>query len=200
VNGVRVVLLAGGRASRLGGVDKPALPVGPGTLLDGVLDRALAVTGDPGRIVVVGPRRPVATAVRWTREDPPGSGPLAALAAGLAALPEPDPDEPVAVLAADLAGLRPDTLPRLRDALTAEPGRAGVLLRDADGHPQWLCGVWRSAALRAALPERPDGGSLRGVLGPLRPRELPARPGETADVDTPEDLARARDDAGRRAR
>ncbi|MYU19520.1 NTP transferase domain-containing protein, partial [Streptomyces sp. SID8361] len=48
------VILAGGAARRLGGVDKPALRVGGRALLDRVLDACRGA----GRTVVVGPRRP----------------------------------------------------------------------------------------------------------------------------------------------
>ncbi|MFI1091674.1 molybdenum cofactor guanylyltransferase [Streptomyces sp. NPDC020917] len=76
------LVLAGGAARRLGGTDKPALAVG-GLML---LDRVLAACADARTTVVVGPRRPTARPVRWTREEPAGGGPLPALAAGLAAL------------------------------------------------------------------------------------------------------------------
>src|SRR5215470_4882128 len=79
------VVLAGGRARRLGGVDKPALVVGERSMLDTVL---LACDGAAG-IVVVGPPRPTVVDVRWTREDPPHGGPLAALVAGGHARPGP---------------------------------------------------------------------------------------------------------------
>ncbi|XVV06848.1 molybdenum cofactor guanylyltransferase [Actinosynnema sp. CA-248983] len=61
------VVLAGGRGSRLGGVDKAAVEVGGRTLLDHALD---AVRG-ARRTVVVGPEKPVPGVV-WTREEPPG--------------------------------------------------------------------------------------------------------------------------------
>lgn len=75
------VILAGGNGTRLGGVDKPGLA------LDGrsLLDRAIAAVPG-GRVVVVGPpRRTVGDVIR-TVEDPPGSGPAAAIAAGIVAL------------------------------------------------------------------------------------------------------------------
>jgi molybdopterin-guanine dinucleotide biosynthesis protein A len=51
------LILAGGRATRMGGVDKPLLPLGGSTLLDFVLERvrpqvaavAISANGDPGR-------------------------------------------------------------------------------------------------------------------------------------------------------
>ncbi|MEU6735450.1 DUF6457 domain-containing protein [Streptomyces physcomitrii] len=76
------VVLAGGGARRLGGADKPGLRVGGRRLLDRVLTACAAAE----RTVVVAAPRPTVRPVRWTREEPPGSGPVAALAAGLRAL------------------------------------------------------------------------------------------------------------------
>lgn len=212
VDGFAAVVLAGGRARRLSGVDKAGLRVAGRTLLGHVL----VATADAEPVVVVGPERPAAGVV-WTREDPPGGGPVAALAAGLAALPPntglaPDtalppntglaalPDDAaagggaaaglVAVLAVDQPGVTARTVRRLRTALADRPDAAGALLVDDTGRRQWLAGVWRVAALRAALPADPAGGSLRAVLGGLPVVEVAALPGEADDVDTPEDLRR----------
>ncbi|SHG67046.1 molybdenum cofactor guanylyltransferase [Streptoalloteichus hindustanus] len=182
------VVLAGGGARRFGGRDKIAMTVGGRTLLDGVVAAARVAGAHP--VVVVGPRRPTATAVAWTREDPPGGGPLAGLASGLAAVP-PGVTE-VAVLAGDLAAVGPGTLTRLRAAVAAHPDVDGAVLVDEQGRVQWLVGVWRTAALRCALPERPDGISVRSALGGLTRIDIPALPGETLDVDTPDDLRAAR--------
>ena len=172
------VILAGGAARRLSHVDKPGLVVGGRTLLSRALD---AVT-DADPVVIVGPRRPLSRPVRWTREDPPGSGPLAALAAGIAALPTDC--ELAAVLAADLVGVRHTTVERLCAAL----GEAdGAVLTD-DGVRQWLIGVWRVSAVRAALPADPADGSLRHTLGRLSIVDVAAEPGEARDIDTPADL------------
>ncbi|HEV2779345.1 MAG TPA: molybdenum cofactor guanylyltransferase [Actinophytocola sp.] len=173
------VILAGGRAARLSGVDKVQLEVAGKTLLR----RAIEAVAGAEPIVVVGPRRAVPGVV-WTREDPPGSGPVAGLAAGLDALPGGVTE--VAVLAGDLLGVRASTVDRLRAAVDAES--AGAVLVDAGGVPQWLIGVWRAGPLRAALPAEPAGRSLRAVLGALPFVEVPAEPGEAADVDTPDDL------------
>lgn len=180
------VILAGGRATRLSGVDKVAIEVGGRSLLRRAVD---AVAGaEP--IVVVGAKRPMGVPVRWTVEQPPGGGPLAGLVAGMAAVP-PEVDE-VAVLAADLLGVTTDTVTRLRAALRAEKNAAGVVLVDSAGRLQWLIGVWHPTALRRALPNRPHGLSLRHSLGTLPASAIPAEPGETDDLDTPEDLDRLR--------
>jgi molybdopterin-guanine dinucleotide biosynthesis protein A len=177
------VLLAGGRGSRLGGRHKPGITVAGHTLLD----RSLAAVADAERTVVVGPECPTSRPVCWTVEQPRGGGPVAALAAGLAALPDTTEVDAIAVLAADLIGVTQDTIQRL---LTASHHGDGAVLRDATGHRQWLIGVWRPAALRAAVPADTAGRSLRSVLAPLAVTDVPELPGESADVDTPADLAR----------
>jgi molybdopterin-guanine dinucleotide biosynthesis protein A len=76
------VILAGGSGRRLGGVDKGALVVAGLPLLD----RVLLASAAARRTVVVGEPRPTVRSVVWAREDPPGGGPLAGLAAGMAEL------------------------------------------------------------------------------------------------------------------
>lgn len=183
------VVLAGGAGRRMAGRDKPAIEIGGRSLLA----RAVEAVAGADPVVVVGPPRPLRAGVVWTREDPPGSGPLAALAAGLARVGVPGPDAApgtglVAVLAADLVGVSAATVARLRAALT--PAAAGALVVDDEGARQWLLGVWRVAALRDALPADPAGRSMRATLGGLTIVEVPAGPGEADDVDTPADLDR----------
>ncbi|GAA3434766.1 molybdenum cofactor guanylyltransferase [Kutzneria kofuensis] len=171
------VLLAGGRGSRMGGVHKPALVVAGSTLLD----RCVQAVADASPVVVVGPATATARPVLWTREDPPGGGPVAGLAAGLALIGDAST---VAVLATDLAGVTANTVARLRAAVRAD----GAVLDD--GHTQWLIGVWRADSLRRVLLKDPAGASLRSVLGALDYAPVTAEPGETVDVDTPADLAK----------
>jgi molybdopterin-guanine dinucleotide biosynthesis protein A len=134
--------------------------------------------------------------VRYTREDPSGGGPVAALRCGLAEVTAPD----VVLLAADLPFLRPVHVTRLLAAL-AGPAARGVALLDVSGRPQWLASGWPAAVLRAALEDYP-GSSLRGVLGPLEPVLLPdetaaGEPPPWLDCDTADDLRVARDWAAR---
>jgi molybdopterin-guanine dinucleotide biosynthesis protein A len=165
------IILTGGRGERLGGVDKAALSYRDATLLDHVL----SVVDDASEIIVVGPEKDIPNVV-WAREDPPGGGPLAGLAAGLRRTNA----EWVAVLAVDQPGLTKDTIARLR-----ETGRNAVL---KDDRTQWLIGVWNAAELRRALPEDPRNQPLRKTLDLLDPVEVSALPGEARDVDTPADL------------
>lgn len=180
------VVLAGGRARRLGGVDKPGLDLAGRTLLRRVADAA----GDARRLVVVGPSRPDLPGAVFTREDPPGAGPVPAIAAGLTRVSAPW----VAVLAADLPFLRPGHLAALHRLAV---DRDGALLVDDGGQEQWLAGMWRTDTLHAAL--RGYGGrSVRGLLGPLRFARYACETGEGVpppwlDCDTMGDVETARE-------
>jgi molybdenum cofactor guanylyltransferase len=86
--GLTAVILAGGGGTRVGGRDKPMLPVGGVPMLD----RVLAALAGADLRIVVGPARPgLADDVRVVREDPPGAGPAAATAAALDAMPPSAP-------------------------------------------------------------------------------------------------------------
>ncbi len=189
------VVLAGGRGTRLGGMDKPGLIVGGQTLLGAVVSAVTSAGAD--RIVVVGPERPGARGrVRYAREDPPGRGPVAALACGLEQVSAPV----VVLLAADLPFLRPAHVTRLLTGLAAQEA-PGVVALDASARPQWLVSGWLAAGLRGALDRYP-GSSLGGLLGPLDPVLLPdqtaaGEPPGWLDCDTAGDLRRAREWATR---
>ncbi|WP_240615723.1 molybdenum cofactor guanylyltransferase [Nakamurella deserti] len=180
-------MLAGGAGRRLGGVDKPALVV------DGrpLLDRALDALGGTVPAVVVGPARPTARPVTFTAEDPPGSGPAAALQAGVAALPDLPPDAVVGVLAADLPAVTAATLRRLTGALAGAADTDGAVLVE-DAREQLLLSVWRVGALAAACSQRPSWAeaSVRSLLAPLRRVAVSAADDEAADIDTPEQWER----------
>ncbi|TFV53483.1 NTP transferase domain-containing protein [Blastococcus sp. TF02A_35] len=185
------VVLAGGRAARLGGQAKPQLDVGGRTMLAAVL----AAAADAALRVVVGPPQPTAPGVVVVREEPPGGGPVAALRAGLAAV---DTDV-VAVLAADLPFLTAQLVTELRRGLRAD----GVLVVDDTGRDQLLLGVWRTAALRRAVAAPGAPAALHHALGGLevdrhRPPVAPGSVPPWVDCDTPEELASAREVAARR--
>jgi molybdopterin-guanine dinucleotide biosynthesis protein A len=183
------VVLAGGRAARLGGQAKPQLMVGGRPILAAVLD---AVAGAERRIVV-GPPQPVPADVVLVREHPPGGGPVAAVRAGLDGVTT----EVVLVLAGDLPFLTRALIDGLRERLTGD----GVLVVDDTGRDQYLLGAWRTVALKAAVAQGTGPTSLRRVLAPIavrrwRPEVGPDQPPPWLDCDTPADLARARAVAG----
>ena len=164
-----------------------------------MLTRVLAAVHDADPRVVVGrvpPDLPVP--VHVTREEPPGGGPVAAAAAGLALVPENVAY--TALLAADLPLLTGEAIDVLRLTMESAP-MEGAVYRDAEGHLQVLCGVWRTAALRSALARLAEerGGDLHGapvraLVDKLRVAEVSwRRPGPPPwfDCDTDDDLRTA---------
>lgn len=187
--GFDAVVLAGGRARRMDGADKPGLTIGGRTLVE----RVAEAVRDARRLIVVGPPRAELPHATVVREDPPGSGPVPALRAGLAEVRAPW----LALLAADMPFLLPGHVAALLDA-ARRAGAPGAVLVDAEGREQWLAGCWRTAGLRAALTGY-RGASLRGLLGPLAPARVSPGPGGAErerpawyDCDTPGALAHAR--------
>ena len=183
-----IIILAGGKGSRLGGQDKPGLTVGRRTLLGSVV--AAGTAAGAREVVVVGPERPGLDGVSFVGEQPPGAGPVPALRRGLAEASLPW----VGVLAADLPFLREGHLGAL---VTAAAGHHGAVLVDGAGRPQWLAGCWHTGMLRRAATSY-RGTSLRGLLGPLSPvlvslAPAPGEPPPWLDCDTPEDLRLARE-------
>jgi molybdopterin-guanine dinucleotide biosynthesis protein A len=160
------VVLAGGRARRLGGVDKAMVEIDGTTMLDRVL---AAAAPNCDQLVVVGPPRTTAvTSVRFTIEDSPGGGPVPAVAAGLAEVADP---EAVVVVAVDLPLLVASDVATLFAGLD-DPGVDAVAALDHRGRPNPLLAAYRANVLLAAL----DG------LGP----DMPAArllPEATAAVD-----------------
>ncbi|WP_235939877.1 molybdenum cofactor guanylyltransferase [Occultella kanbiaonis] len=228
-----VIVLAGGRAERLGGTSKPDVRIGGRTLLERVLAAAAAGaagarpgaavedgtgasrdrSGEPPiRAVVVGPPALAATPVppglevRVTSEDPPFGGPVAGLAAGLAALEDRTtratlehtgsaPEAPILVLACDLPFASTAVGPLLARYAALHLDEDGTCAEHA-GRLQWLAGVYRRDSLRRALAELETvrDASVRALMAPLR---LVAVPGlDARDVDTWGDVAYARDEAG----
>ncbi len=179
------IVLAGGAGRRLGGIDKPSAFVGGRTLLELALD----AVPQARRIVVVGPRRPVAVPVQWTSETPAGGGPAAALGAGLRLVSSAN----VVLLASDLPFAR-TAVPRLLAALARDDDLHGALLVDATGRQQPLLGAYRAAALANAVAGAGElhGLPVRVLFRALRLAEIPALGGEALDCDTPHALARAR--------
>lgn len=185
-------ILAGGKAQRLGGLDKRTLRV------DGrsIFDRQLALLrGLTDTIVTVGHSPATGEITTGTSTIPdriPGAGALGGLYSALADAP----GDHVLVIACDMPFL---TRPFLAHLIDAVAGVDVAIPRDARGrHP--LCGVYASAAA-PHLRARIEAGSLRvqEALDGLRVREI--GPEELApydldgrlllNVNTPDDYARA---------
>jgi molybdopterin-guanine dinucleotide biosynthesis protein A len=164
------VVLAGGRARRMGGIDKTALIVDDRP----VLEHVLAGLGDAGEVAVVGPEV--------------DGGPVAAVAAGL----ERVTSEVVVVLAGDMPFVA-GAVPFLVDALIRTP-QAEVAVLVSAGRRQYLAAAWRTAALTArlhSLAAPPAGSAMRSLyVGEIV--EVADTSGWGIDVDTPDDLRRVR--------
>lgn len=168
------IVLAGGRGSRLGGIDKSALVHRGSTLLEHALE---AVT-DARRVVVVGDRPPVDGTLH-TVEDPPGAGPAAAVASGLATLVDPAPL--VAVLASDV----PEIVAAFAQ-LRVLGGPAVAI--DTTGRRQHLLALYPGPELKArAQRGAQEGRSMQELVEGLDVREVQV---DVSDVDRREDAAR----------
>lgn len=187
-----VVVLAGGASRRFRGTvpDKLALTRDGASLLETVLAGARAATA--GRVVAVGPdpgaSDPAAAGVTWTREDPPGGGPLAAIAAALPAVTA----EVVVLLAGD-APQGPAAAAALVAALLDAGDRAdAAVLVDSDGRRATLCAAMRTdvARLRMRQIGAPQGRPLRTLYDGITVLEVPDAWRAADDVDTPEDAVR----------
>jgi len=213
-----VVVLTGGASRRLGR-DKATTHVGGGRLVD----RLLAGVPVDVPVVIVGPVldglvRPVA----FRREDPPGSGPLAGIGAGLTAVGT----SLVGVIAADMPFAVPvvaAALARLADErpIVSHPrsvmdpvqqvdwihdtggvsGMGAVVPVDPEGFAHLLCAAYRTPALRRALADLEPlvGLPVRALLARMDVMEWPVPAAALADVDTEEQLVAARTRAAEEA-
>lgn len=184
------IVLAGGRSSRLGGIDKVTLEFEGESLLD----RALRAVSGARRIVVVGPdelRGRLPRGVDLVTEHPRFGGPAAATATGLRALGGAAAN--VAVIAADM--------PRAAEALSEllAVGRLavctdGVVAADASGRVQPLLAVYSAVALKRAVEASGDltNASMRALTGRMLLCQVRLSEALCADIDTPADAERHR--------
>ncbi len=181
---VDAIVVAGGSAERMGGLDKPSLTVGQVPLVRRVLDALVECR----RVVVVGPHRSdMDRRVLQVREEPAGSGPVAAIDAGLAAL-GPDVADVVVVLAADIPFIEPSTIDALVAAARDSPAAFVV---DDTRRTQYLLSAWRTRALVDAVArlDSVQNASLRSLV-PTDHALLEIA--GVGDCDTVDDLHQAR--------
>ncbi|MGZ8745214.1 MAG: molybdenum cofactor guanylyltransferase [Nocardioides sp.] len=174
------VVLAGGTAARLDGVDKASVEHAGRTLLCWALDAVV----DAREVVVVGDPVPTERPVTFTREDPRHGGPVAAMLTGRDALLQ---DRPwLVVLACDMPHLTPATFRRLRAAAAA---RDGAVLVGPDGRRQ-LAFVVAAAALETVRPDHEEqhGAALLPLLARLDLADVASVGDEHRDIDTWADL------------
>jgi molybdopterin-guanine dinucleotide biosynthesis protein A len=196
--GVSAAILAGGRARRLGGVDKASLPIGRARIIDRQL-AALSAVADDIRIVANDRERYAGLGLRVIADVIPDAGPLGGLYTALL----DGTHERVLILACDL----PFVTPALLHRLVAESGSAEQVDRAIDAVVprsrrglEPLCAVYMKDCAGGARA-RIDRGELKvaAFLADLRVRELgpealaPYDDGSLFEnVNTPHDHARAR--------
>lgn len=181
------MILTGGASTRFGS-DKSQVKIGQLSLI-----QTLLTTLSPEiEIVIVGPQLgEITRTINFTREDPIGGGPVAAIDAGLSMVRS----EYVAVIATDMpfasqiVEVLSESIPFDEDA---------IIPLDAQGVRQPLCALYRTKALAQALHklETVQGQSVRRLMENLTVKELALDPDLQRillDVDTPSDLEHATD-------
>ena len=172
------LILAGGQARRMGGGDKPLLPLAGQTMLARIITAigsvpiAISANGDPARFATTLPILP----------DPiPNQGPLGGVLAGL---------EWAASLGATtlltVPGDTPLIPPDLAQKLAPAPSVA-----ESRGQVHHLVALWpvSAAALLRAWLDQPGSRSVRAFADTLGLRRV-AFPGDPfINVNTPQDLA-----------
>lgn len=200
------VILAGGRSARLGGVPKQNLTYDGDTLLR----RSVAAAGGARAVVVVGEGEgDLPAGTLSCREDPPFSGPAAAIAAGLAKLHANGAPRPrfTLVLACDMPNVGSAVAAlkaAMRQAAVRIPEMAGkevgsipsdgAVAVSSDGRRQPLVGLYSTGALLRSAARLAANGSLinasvRALLASLDVQPVAVPAGSTADVDTWDDAA-----------
>jgi len=175
--------------------------VGEKSLVEHALDAASGAVAT----VVVGPPEALPSdtrdGVQVVQEDPPFGGPVAAIAAGVAALGAAGRDAPelVLVLACDMP-FAARAIPALLAAASADPDALGAWGVDGDGREQPLLAVYRAGLLGERLAELAAAGGLTGrsmreLTAGLAMVAVPVA-WAAADADTWDDVERLRESHG----
>lgn len=192
------VVVAGGASRRLNHVPKASLSDGTNTLLGCALDAVAAASPR----VVVGPESlPLPSGVLRTREDPPFSGPAAAIHAGLECIAAdcersqtPVPNWCL-ILGVDTPRIAPAVQQLIAAARAAEQSSVGQSAPAgseasagfwgvAEGIYQPLVGIYRFDSIRSVFSTGTTDASVRSFLRRLNPAAVEMSAADTADVDT----------------
>lgn len=176
------LILAGGTSRRFG--EDKALAQLAGVPFVALVHTALAAHASAMLIATGSEPREYPVAARVVLDPVQEAGPLAGLAAGLAAAETPW----LLSAAVDLPYLTPAAL---RPLLAADTDGTDVLVAlDADGRRQPTCALWRTRTVaptvEAHLGQRRL--ALRGVLDRLAVTAVPVEGGALRNVNAPDDL------------
>ncbi len=182
---VSALILAGGKATRLGGVDKRELVVDGRTIFERQVELLRPRVAE---IVVSSPR--AVAGYRTVRDAIDDGGPLAGIAAGLAAARTPW----LLVLAGDMPHMTPNVIDRLLACTSDDVDAVGIRI---DGLPEPLVSVLRVSSCTHAVQARLAARELKAALlltdatlrvAWLDERELDATRRAFFNVNVPEDL------------
>ena len=185
-----VVVLSGGSARRLGR-DKAS------TTINGIsmIERVLRPISDDVEVIVVGEySESITREVIITREDPAGTGPLAALAAGLTHVT----NDKFLLLATDMPFVGDLGLELLKILDEASDGIDAIVPVDEQGKLQPLCAAYRSHSVRNAFARIGDAtnGSMKRLVEELQFQSYNQQDTwNLSDVDTLKNLEDAREHA-----
>jgi molybdopterin-guanine dinucleotide biosynthesis protein A len=177
------IILTGGTSKRFGS-DKSQAIIANKTLLE-ILTEGLS------ELIIVGPETSINA--KYVREEPQGSGPVAAIGAGLKEVES----ELVAIFATDMP-FASRMLNQLERALIKD----AAIPVDCDGFAQPLAAVYRTEALNRAIStfETLENKSMKELISKLDVDLVPLVETELLlDIDTKADLEKAIDLASRLA-
>ena len=177
------VVVAGGSSKRFGR-NKLVEVVNGAPLRNHAIE---AATSTCDTVVVVGFELDAAwPLVTVVRENPAGSGPFSAVAAGVAHL-QPAPDDVVVLLAGDLVSPH-DAIPALIETLNSSGADACVIV-DNHHRRQPLLACYRASALLTLFASTdPVNRPAMQLLEGLHVVEVPDGGNWSRDIDTPDDL------------
>lgn len=182
---MNTIVLTGGTSKRFGS-DKSQALINGNTVLE-VLTRNLNASAN--ELIIVGPESSISA--KYVREAPIGSGPVAAIAAGLKEVDS----EFVAIFATDMP-----FAPRLVNQLFNALEHDAALPLDAEGFVQPLAAVYRTVALKKAIEsfDSLENLAVKELISRLEIDQVPLLETEFLfDIDTKADLAKAIDLASR---
>lgn len=193
---VNAIILTGGRSRRFDGVHKPGVEVDGRSTISRILQSIRGAAAD-AEVWVAGPADGLSEteqkSVRIVREEPEFSGPLAGIAAAVAAMPAEaalpaETADVTLVLAGDMPLITVGHLGELISTCRAT-GRPATGTDDR-GKTQFLCAAWPTGLLRARLAEigDPTDGAVKLLFKGLDPAVVAVDPDVVSDFDTAAEL------------
>jgi len=178
------IVVAGGNATRMGGLDKAMLPLG----LSGKALIVDVIKSCQGKVFIVGSPREIDAEsqefVNWVPDLNPGGGPAAGIWSALGSVST----EYVFISAADQT-LSPETVSKIINAAQSHDGAWAIR---ADGSGQPLCACVRTNLLSELLePTQGINQSPLRLLSTLNMVGVTVSPEQVVDFDTWQDVSKA---------